>query len=639
MSVIHSRPRVARAPALAILGLFVFTLLVVGACKDATQVRLIVRTNVEYRADNQLAIWASSRPDSADAPLAQSADPWLSDGNVGDLVVTPPGRKDGELWLRVVMGVGRAAQTCSDTDAKGCIVAKRKLRFVPRAGLRVPVVIHLACEGVVCGEESTCNYLGKCVSAVVDPEACGAADGCVLPGDETVVAVTPRDAGGEPSVPDVGADVFSDAASDASIDAVAVFPKQGPFVSAGTRHTCARLANNQVKCWGQNDNGQLGVGDVQDRGDQPGEVGANLPAVDFGPGRFAISLNRGYGHTCAQLDNNEVKCWGRNTSGELGVGDAQNRGDQPGEMGTNLPAVNFGPGRTAVEVAAGHSHTCARLDNGQLKCWGFNGYGQLGLGDLDNRGDQPGEMAALPAINLGPGRTALSVIAGAYHTCALLDNGQAKCWGENASGKLGMGDTENRGDQPGEMDVLPTLDLGPGRIAQLAPAVLHTCARFDTGQVKCWGNNDYGPLGLGDRSHRGDNPGELGALLQPVDLGPGRTAVSIESGHWYTCALLDNGLLKCWGRNASGVFGLGDSVNRGDDPGEMGVNLPGVDVGPGRSILQWSGGSSHICARLDNGAIKCWGWNDTGQLGLGDLLDRGDQPGEMGATLPFVPLP
>jgi alpha-tubulin suppressor-like RCC1 family protein len=131
----------------------------------------------------------------------------------------------------------------------------------------------------------------------------------------------------------------------------------------------------------------------------------------------------------------------------------------------------------------------------------------------------------------------------------------------------------------------------------------------------------------------------MGAALQAVDLGTGRTALAIGTGHWYTCARLDNGEFKCWGRNSSGVFGLGDSANRGDDPAEMGNNLPSADVGPGRSIVEWSAGSSHVCARLDNGGIKCWGWNDTGQLGLGDLLDRGDQPGEMGTLLPFLTLP
>ena len=94
----------------------------------------------------------------------------------------------------------------------------------------------------------------------------------------------------------------------------------------------------------------------------------------------------------AILDNGKVKCWGANNSGQLGLGDALNRGDNTGEMGNVLPYVNLGSGRTAKAIAAGTEFTCAILDNSTVKCWGFNQYGQLGLGDTSKRGDQPGEM-------------------------------------------------------------------------------------------------------------------------------------------------------------------------------------------------------------------------------------------------------
>ena len=109
----------------------------------------------------------------------------------------------------------------------------------------------------------------------------------------------------------------------------------------------------------------------------------------------------------------------------------------------------------AALLVAGHHHTCALLPNELPQCWGWNEYGQLGLGDTSNRGD--GVMGdALPFVDLGSGRTAVALVAGSHHTCALLDNGLLKCWGRNDAGQLGLGDTSGRGGSSGEMgDALP----------------------------------------------------------------------------------------------------------------------------------------------------------------------------------------
>ncbi|MCB9373666.1 MAG: hypothetical protein H6518_12980 [Microthrixaceae bacterium] len=188
-------------------------------------------------------------------------------------------------------------------------------------------------------------------------------------------------------------------------------------------------------------------------------------------------------------------------------------------------------GRTATAVSAGSDVTCALLDGGQVKCWGDNGSGRLGLGDLRDRGDEPGEMGdALPAIDLGAGRTATAVSAGLLHTCALLDGGQVKCWGGNGSGRLGIGSSDTRGDQAGEMgDALPTVALGTGRTAiAITAAGVHTCALLDDGRVKCWGSGFAGRLGSGGTANLGDGPGEMGDALAPVDLGTGRTATALH---------------------------------------------------------------------------------------------------------------
>ena len=155
-----------------------------------------------------------------------------------------------------------------------------------------------------------------------------------------------------------------------------------------------------------------------------------------------------------------------------------------------------------------------------------------------------------------------------------------KCWGFNSSGQLGLGDTIDRGGSPGEMgDDLPVLDLGIGRVATaIAAGSSHTCAILDDKSVKCWGNNRFGELGLGDTNARGDASGEMGDNLPAVDLGTGRSATAIATAPWRTCALLDDTSVKCWGRNVFGTLGLGDTIDRGGSPGEMGNNLPAIDV-------------------------------------------------------------
>jgi len=132
-----------------------------------------------------------------------------------------------------------------------------------------------------------------------------------------------------------------------------------------------------------------------------------------------------------------------------------------GQMGDNLPPVALGTGRSAVALAAGAFHTCALLDDATVNCWGRNIDGQLGLGDTKNRGDLPNQMGnALPAVSLGTGRTALGVAAGESHSCALLDNATLECWGRGTEGQLGLGGTLTLGDGAGEMgDSLLTLQL------------------------------------------------------------------------------------------------------------------------------------------------------------------------------------
>jgi alpha-tubulin suppressor-like RCC1 family protein len=218
------------------------------------------------------------------------------------------------------------------------------------------------------------------------------------------------------------------------------------------------------------------LGDVVCRGGAPGDGGEsgqlgrdpagdtslvpadNDPLVDLGTDRTATDVATGHAHTCALLNGGEVKCWGSNASGQLGQDDTQNRGLSASEMGDALLPIALG--RPATQITAGFFHTCALLDDGSVKCWGLNNEGQLGLGHTQNMGDAAGEMAALPTVDLGAGRSAVAIEAGTS-TCALLDNGAVKCWGGNAQGELGQGDTSARGGAPGQMgDALVAIDLG-----------------------------------------------------------------------------------------------------------------------------------------------------------------------------------
>lgn len=421
-------------------------------------------------------------------------------------------------------------------------------------------------------------------------------------------------------------------------------PETGPVaveVVAGWTHTCALLDDGTVKCWGFNGYGQLGYGDTNDRGDANGEMGADLPIVALGTGRTATALAAGRDHTCALLDDGTVKCWGRNSDAQLGQGDADHRGDAPSEMGDDLLPVDLGTGRTATAIAAGSFHTCALLDNGALVCWGENFRGQLGDPNHGLRGDGPGEMGdSLVPVSLGTGRAAVAVSTGEIHTCALLDNDTVKCWGDNSRGQLGLGDQDNRGDDTGEMgDALPVVQLGTGRTATaITTGITHTCALLDNGTVKCWGMNNVGQLGLGTSADQGDNANEMGDALPAPSLGTGRTALTVTAGDTHTCALLDDATLKCWGANFAGQLGLGDRADRGDGSAEMGDSLPVTPLGTGRSPVRLAAGAGHTCALLDDDTLKCWGDSSRGQLGYGSFTKRGDDPGEMGDALPAVDL-
>jgi alpha-tubulin suppressor-like RCC1 family protein len=561
------------------------------------------------------------------------ADHGVSCGACGAKKVCDAAQKCADVCVGMTCGAdqGVSCGTCAGSD-----YCQANVCTTPCAGKQCGTDHGVACGACTFG--SLCSPASQCVP-------CSGTVGC---GCSASVACQPGVlcVSGVCHAPSCGDGIVSagEACDDGNVvtgDGCGSTCRRVVALAVGDLHGCVLLDDGSVKCWGYNGAGQLGLGDSQSRGDAPGELGDSLLPVDLGAGRTAKAISAGDNHTCALLDDATVKCWGWNPFGQLGLGDKQVRGMGPNQMGNNLPVVDLGTGRTAKAISGHDRHTCAILDDGTVKCWGYNLNGRLGLGDTVDRGGAAGEMGDyLPPLSLGTGRTAkaLSIGPSAEFDCAILDNGALKCWGKNGAGQLGLGDPQDRGDGAGEMgDNLPVVNLGTGRTAKIVVVGGgHTCAILDNGAVKCWGGMG---TGLGDTLNHGDGAGEMGDSLPVVSLGTGRTAKAITAGVLHTCAILDNGAVKCWGYGADGETGLGDPQTRGDGPNEMGDNLPAVALGAGRTAKALAAGGVQTCALLDNDTIKCWGGNNYGQLGLGDVNARGAAPNQMGDSLPALLLP
>ena len=345
---------------------------------------------------------------------------------------------------------------------------------------------------------------------------------------------------------------------------------------AGGGSTCVIFTDGRIKCWGANVYGLLGLGDEISRGDNPNEMGKNLPFVDLGSGRTVVDLALGGGHACALLDGGQVKCWGGNTFGQLGLGDTLPRGSYPNQMGDKLPVVDLGAGLGVVALAAGRYHTCAIFSDGQIKCWGDNLDNKLGVsGTIPySLGGKAGEMGdKLPFVNLGAGRTALGLAVGVGHTCALLDTHQIRCWGGEHLGRPGPGRYARRHR--------PVQSRGRALRGRGLGWPRPQCALLDGGQVECWGRNEFGELGLGDlvnpEPHRSV---EMGDNLPVVDLGTGRGVREIYALDGDSCAVLDNATIRCWGLNDYGELGLGNTTPPRNSARTDGDNLPAADPAP-----------------------------------------------------------
>ena len=286
-------------------------------------------------------------------------------------------------------------------------------------------------------------------------------------------------------------------------------------VASGIYHACALTTSGGVKCWGANPFGQLGNGTTTDS-----VVPIDVTGLTSGAAAIAVGLN----HSCALTTAGGVKCWGLNDNGPVGDGTSTDR-----YTPVNVSGLTSG----AAAISAGFYHSCARTTSGGIKCWGYNGFGQVGDGTTIDR--------HTPVNSTGMASGVAKLATGAYHTCVVTTSGAARCWGNNDYGQLGDGTTTWR-------HVFVAVSGLPSGVASIAAGLEHTCAVTTLGQAKCWGLNSYGQLGDGTATSH----------YTPVDVvGLSSDATTPTAGNYHSCVRTTTGGIKCWGFSEHGQLGDG----------------------------------------------------------------------------------
>ncbi len=339
-------------------------------------------------------------------------------------------------------------------------------------------------------------------------------------------------------------------------------------IQSGSEHNCARFADGRVSCWGFNWAGQLGTGGTGVEYDP-------VPVQLTGAKGFT-DLGLGTDHSCGVAFSGDVYCWGYNLSGQLG-------------LGSGSPTFVYSPapvGLTGARlVAAGGQHTCATLGGGQLRCWGANDTGQVGIDSLAATVQTPTAVVGIA--------NAVEIACGVGHACALLGTGQMYCWGANAGGQLGDGTTVLK-----RKPVAVTQLSGLVYPTQLSRGDAHACTRMSDGTLRCWGDNTYGQCGTPPSAAP-----EKMAVLSSV-----ANATLVAAGGAHSCAIQSNGAVSCWGRNDAGQLGQGTVGSPLSAPALVDLPLAARDLALG---------GAHTCAMLVDASLWCWGSNAAGQLGTG----------------------
>jgi alpha-tubulin suppressor-like RCC1 family protein len=238
---------------------------------------------------------------------------------------------------------------------------------------------------------------------------------------------------------------------------------------------------------------------------------------------------------------------------------------------------------TVRVLAVSRAHACALADSGGVTCWGSDRYGELGDGATT------GIAGPVDVVGLSGGVRAIA--AGAYHTCAVGDDGGVTCWGLNVHGQLGNG-TIADSNAPANVTGLSS------GVTAIVAGMEHTCALTGAGGVKCWGADSFGQLGTGKVANYYIVPVDVVGLEDPV--------IAIAAGAYHTCAITTGGTVACWGYNVYGQLGDGTRTNSSRP-----VRVAGLDGG----VTAIAAGVDHTCAVAADGRVTCWGSNRYGQLG------------------------
>jgi len=347
-------------------------------------------------------------------------------------------------------------------------------------------------------------------------------------------------------------------------------------ITAGGNHTCAVFADGRVKCWGENQYGQLGDGTTTQR---------STPVDVTGLASGAIAISAGDFHTCAITTGGGVKCWGNNGQGQLGNGG----------ITASLTPVDVSGLTSDVTAISANSWTTCAVASGAARCWGNNQYGQLG----DNTTTQ--RLTPVNVTGLTSGVT--TVAAGEFHTCAITTGGKAMCWGNNNNGQLGD-NTTARSFTPVEVSGLTS------GVATIDAGNSHTCAVTTGGGAKCWGLNGNGQVGDGTTTQR----------LRPVDVTSLTSGVSaVGTGDFHSCALTTTGGAKCWGHNGQSRLGDGTTSQRTSPVDVVGHEPLAVTTS---SLPNATVGSSYSLTLTAIGGVAPHKWTTTSTLPSGLTLSQ-----------------
>jgi alpha-tubulin suppressor-like RCC1 family protein len=367
-----------------------------------------------------------------------------------------------------------------------------------------------------------------------------------------------------------------------------------------------------VSCWGRNDKGQLGYGDVLPRF-APGLLGTSpalyAQGVDFGDGISAIDLAAGGEHACAALTNGKIKCWGSNSGGQLGTGSSPSNsiGDATGEMGQNflVDTSSFAGAGNPLQVTAGASHSCASFSGAKTYCWGNNYAYQLGnpkdfYGRVTVGTSTEGTMSELQPVFQQQAQVVTSLSTPTV--CFQNASGDVKCVGKTGPGEKTIADATNQVRGFGAL-----LGTCFTRLSQSSPPSLAPC-------------NTSVSASPGLANYIGKNASEVDQIsFMNLDGGKSKTLVM---GGQHICSLLQSGAVKCWGRADSGQLGLGADLS--PKPAVSSSNTAAVttttlqaNAFAGELIVDIAAGESHTCIVTDRNKVRCFGQSQVNALGNG----------------------